>query len=57
MHSVKVHHAREKIALFRQGKLTREQLPKLALRLLEKGAKTAQSAPPSASERKEKAKA
>jgi hypothetical protein len=51
VHSVKIRHAREKLALFRQGKLTKEQLPALALRLLQKGGKGSQSVATVASEK------
>ena len=43
MHAVKVRHAHEKLALFRQGKLKYEQLPALARRILQKGIRSGQS--------------
>jgi hypothetical protein len=63
MHAVKIRHAHEKLALFRQGKLKFEQLPALARRILQKGLRGGQGpvvAPPEKAaahaERKEKPK-
>ena len=63
MHAVKIRHAHEKLALFRQGKLKHDQLPALARRILLKGLRAGQSpvvAPPeraaAPAERKEKPK-
>jgi hypothetical protein len=67
VHAKKIRHAREKIALFRQGKLTWAQLPALARRIVVKGRRAAESlgftakekpkAEPAAAERAEKPKA
>jgi hypothetical protein len=43
MHAVKIRHAREKLALFRQGKLKHEQLPALARQILQKSVRTGHS--------------
>ena len=43
LHAKKIRHAREKVALFRQGKLTRAQLPALARRIMLKGRRAAES--------------